>query len=90
MTGETARRTGARSRHLRVARPEPATEDAAGKQQVCETVDLRPLKLAVGRLALRHPLRDVVLSEPDTVPFGEYAAKVLVWIKLLHFGEDRE
>ncbi len=53
-------------------------------------VDMAPLKSAVERLPVKHPLRQVLSGEPDRLRFQEYAAKVLVWIKLLHTGEDRE
>jgi len=46
-------------------------------------VDLRPLKEAVCGLPTGHPARVVVLAEPDTMPRAEYAAKTVVWMRLL-------
>ena len=43
---------------------------------------LRPIKEAVQDLPSGHPLREVVLAEPDELPAEEYAAKAMVWARL--------
>jgi hypothetical protein len=49
-------------------------------------VDLRPLKAAVQGLALAHPARTVILAEPDSLSREDYAAKAVVWFRLLRLG----
>lgn len=46
-------------------------------------VDLTPLKAVVRRLPSRHPLRLVVLAEPDWISRRDYVAKAEVWCRLL-------
>lgn len=51
-------------------------------------VDLQPLKCAVARMPQGSPLRTVVLEEPDSLPRGEYAAKAVVWFRLLRILQE--
>ena len=47
-------------------------------------VDVRPLKaLASEKLAEGSILRGVLLSEPDSMPAGDYLAKVSTWLAIL-------
>ena len=58
----------------------PASPDA-------RPVDLRPLKAAVQGLTLAHPARTVILAEPDSLSREDYAAKAVVWFRLLRLGD---
>jgi hypothetical protein len=51
-------------------------------------VDMRPLKAAVQELKPSHPARAVIIAEPDTLSSEEYAAKAVVWFRLLRLAED--
>ena len=42
-----------------------------------------PLKDIVRKLPPNHPLRVVVLSEPDEIDGDEYFVKLTVWLRLL-------
>jgi hypothetical protein len=64
---------------------EPATENPASPD--ARPVDLRPLKAAVQGLALAHPARTVILAEPDSLSREDYAAKAVVWFRLLRLGD---
>ena len=46
-------------------------------------VSLRQLKSMVQGLEPTNALRIMVLGEPDDVPRGEYAAKILTWYRLI-------
>jgi hypothetical protein len=46
-------------------------------------VTLRPIKDVVRKLQPNHPLRVVVLSEPEEIDGDEYFVKLTVWLKLL-------
>ena len=50
-------------------------------------VDMRPLKAAVQGLKPSHPARAVIMAEPDTLSSEEYAAKAVVWFRLLRLAE---
>jgi hypothetical protein len=50
-----------------------------------ETVDIRPLK--VKALKLRGPVKDLILSQPDTLEKNDYLAKAADWLKLIDFKE---
>lgn len=77
-----SRRAGARGKPIQVdsATAPPASPDA-------RPVDLRPLKAAVQGLALAHPARTVILAEPDSLSREDYAARVVVWFRLLRLGD---
>jgi hypothetical protein len=53
-----------------------------------KTVSLRRLKGLAARMGPSHPLRVVLLSEPDEVPWEEYAAKSEIWFRLLTLKGD--
>ena len=53
-----------------------------------EFVSLRTIKSLVQSLSPSHPLRILVLGEPDEIPCGEYATKVVGWFRLLASWED--
>ena len=46
-------------------------------------VSLRPLKEFVQRLSPDHPLRVVLMDEPDEIDRAEYCVKLTVWLRLL-------
>jgi hypothetical protein len=46
-------------------------------------VSIRPLKEFAEQLSPDHPLRVVLLSEPDTINAGDYCVKLEVWLRLL-------
>ena len=46
-------------------------------------VAIRPVKDVVRMLPPGHPLRVVVLSEPDELDGNEYFVKLSVWLRLL-------
>jgi hypothetical protein len=47
------------------------------------TVSLRPLKEFVRNLRPEHPLRLVLVGEPDEMDRGEYYVKLTIWLRLL-------
>ena len=47
-----------------------------------KTVDIRSLKRIAKNFPVDAPIR-VILSEPDELPYIEYAYKCMVWLKLL-------
>ena len=49
--------------------------------------DLRPLKEAVARLPLNHPLRFAILEERDSLSRAELWPKMLEWLKYLPWRE---
>jgi hypothetical protein len=46
-------------------------------------ISLRPLKEFVQQLNPDHPLRVVLMSEPDEMDRAEYCVKLTVWLRLL-------
>jgi hypothetical protein len=46
-------------------------------------VSLREIKAMVHGLEPTHPLRILVLGEPDEIPRQEYASKILGWYRLI-------
>ena len=46
-------------------------------------MSLRPLKEFVQRLSPDHPLRVVLMDEPDEIDRAEYCVKLTVWLRLL-------
>jgi hypothetical protein len=46
-------------------------------------VSLREMKAMAQSLDPSHPLRVLVLGEPDEIPREEYAAKVVGWFRLI-------
>jgi hypothetical protein len=46
-------------------------------------VSLREMKAMAQSLDPSHPLRILVLGEPDEIPRQEYAAKVVGWFRLI-------
>ena len=62
-----------------------ATQKEAYKIKVDDvTIDLRPLKTMLEqRLPPNHPLRVLVLGEPDFMPRSEYRSKLPGWFRIL-------
>jgi hypothetical protein len=57
--------------------------DRGGMAQGVE-VDIRPLKaFALRRLPAKSQLRELILSEEDTLPAWELAAYTRMWLRLL-------
>ncbi len=48
-------------------------------------VSLRPLKELVRKLSPSHPLRILLLGEPDAMPAAEFSSKISGWLRLLTF-----
>lgn len=47
-------------------------------------IDIRSLKLSVQRdFPADSIIRQMILSEPDEIPIGEYVIKVPMWFKLM-------
>ncbi len=46
-------------------------------------ISLRPMKEFVAKLSANHPLRIVLMSEPDEIGRAEYLVKLTVWLRLL-------
>ncbi|MDE1822156.1 MAG: hypothetical protein KGJ23_15170 [Euryarchaeota archaeon] len=46
-------------------------------------VSLRPLKAVAETFGAAHPLRTLLMGEPDEIPAMEYAAKVAGWFRLM-------
>jgi len=66
--------------------PRPAP--AGGREQPNRAnpgmISLRPIKGLIQTLGQDHPIRIVLLGEPDEMPRWEYEAKVMGWIRLLY------
>ena len=73
----TVARAGA---HTLTASPSPSP---VGAPLANGKVAIRPVKDVVRRLPPSHPLRVVVLSEPDELDGNEYFVKLSVWLRLL-------
>jgi hypothetical protein len=46
-------------------------------------VSLREMKAMAQNLEASHPLRILILGEPDEIPHREYANKVVGWFRLI-------
>jgi hypothetical protein len=67
--------------------PIPAWSPSHDPERVPEgKVSLRPVKQFVRSLEPAHPLRVVVISEPDEMDRSEYLIKLAVWLRLLPIG----
>jgi hypothetical protein len=62
------------------ALPSEGRESLSGLE--AEPVSLRPIKELVQRMDPNHPLRIVLLGEPDEMSRWEYGAKVSGWLRL--------
>jgi hypothetical protein len=51
-------------------------------------IETGPLKAIVRKLPAGHPLRVVILSEPEEIDGDECFVKLTVWLKLLPAPED--
>jgi hypothetical protein len=51
-------------------------------------VSLREIKARAQRLDPSHPLRILVMAEPDELPRYEYAVKVVGWFRLISSPAD--
>jgi hypothetical protein len=51
-------------------------------------VNLTRLKSLASKMGSRHPLRILLLAEPDEIPWEEYATKSAMWFRLLKLKED--
>ena len=74
--GATIARAGART----TASPSPSLPRFESADLM---VSLRQMKAMVESLDLSHPLRILVLGEPDELPREEYASKILGWYRLI-------
>ena len=69
---------------LSVTTPDQYVDISGGEQ----LIDLRALKAVVRTLVPAHPLRILVLGEPNEISREEYAAKVSGWFRLLRIGSE--
>jgi hypothetical protein len=53
-----------------------------------EAISLRGLKSFAQNLRPDHPLRIVLLGEPDEMSRSEYGSKLMGWIRLAHCAKD--
>jgi hypothetical protein len=53
-----------------------------------EMISLRDVKRAIRGLRADHPLRIVLLGEPDEMPRAEFASKLLGWVRLAYCAKD--
>jgi hypothetical protein len=84
-TGRSPRRTPQKARAGR-RRGGAGTRPASRERTFANTLDhvsLAPLKVAALRLPSNHPARFAILSEPDKLPWADYAARAVVWFRLL-------
>ncbi len=47
------------------------------------SISLRPIKEFAQKLSANHPLRIVLMGEPDEIGRGEFLVKLTVWLRLL-------
>ncbi len=74
--GATIARAGAHT----TASPSPSLPRFEGADLM---VSLREMKAMAESLDPAHPLRILVLGEPDEIPRQEYASKILGWYRLI-------
>lgn len=74
---------GARSSEARAA-DEPFPAPSLPLRSAAPTVvSLRPLKDLTRRLSPSHPLRILLMGEPDAMPVSEFSTKIGGWLRLL-------
>lgn len=85
--GESTPRPSGRSRSIRsppARRSTPVDPSSLpGLSVLSDLVDLRPLKRTAEEFGPAHPLRVLLLGEPDLIPAAEYAVKVGGWYRLM-------
>jgi hypothetical protein len=74
--GTTVTRAGA---HTIASRPPTPVQSSESDQ----AVSLRPIKEFVRNLRPDHPLRMVLVGEPDELDRREYYVKLTIWLRLL-------
>ena len=77
---EARETTGSKAYPLEIPSPSPSS---AANARPNAKVATRPLKEIVRKLPPDHPLRVVVLSEPDEIDGNECFVKLTVWLRLL-------
>jgi hypothetical protein len=53
-----------------------------------EVISLRSLKSLAKNMRPDHPLRIVLLGEPDEMSRSEYGSKLMSWIRLAHCAKE--
>jgi hypothetical protein len=53
-----------------------------------EMISLRAVKQYVRGLRANHPLRVVLMGEPDEMTRAEFASKLLGWVRLAYCAKD--
>jgi hypothetical protein len=53
-----------------------------------EVISLRSLKAFAQNLRPDHPLRIVLLGEPDEMSRSEYGSKLMGWVRLAHCAKE--
>ncbi len=74
---------GARSSEARAADPPSRSPSLPLAAEEPSLVSLRPLKDLVRKLSPSHPLRILLLGEPDAMPAAEFSSKIGGWLRLL-------
>lgn len=63
--------------------PAALPEPGCTRAPVRGPVNLRPHKAVAETFDPAHPLRTLLMSEPDEIPAAEYAVKVAGWFRLM-------
>jgi thiamine phosphate synthase YjbQ (UPF0047 family) len=67
-----------------------AKKIACGRSLNRTLLDIRPLKVfATQKLSVGSHLREILLTEKDTIPVQEFLAKLGVWLKLLEIESSK-
>jgi hypothetical protein len=66
----------------------PPAGSAGADQSSSEVISMRPIKEVIRGLSPDHPLRIVLLGEPDEMPRAEYGAKLKGWFRLLYSAKN--
>ncbi len=74
---------GARSSDARAVDPPSRSPSLPLFPEGPPLVTLRPLKELVRKLSPSHPLRILLLGEPDAMPAAEFSSKIGGWLRLL-------
>jgi hypothetical protein len=74
---------GARSSEARAVDPPSRPPSLPTATETPSLVSLRPLKDLVRKLSPSHPLRILLMGEPDAMPVIEFTSKICGWLRLL-------
>jgi hypothetical protein len=77
-----------RIRSERSAEPIPFSSPRLDPAEGPPPVSLRSLKRLATKLAPSHPIRALLLNEPDEIPWDDYVTKASIWSQLLALKVD--